>query len=291
VLIAGLKGLSDGTMSVYHFTIITDLAWFSSSTHLFSLVVRRCYDESAKRRSEEREEHRGWRLRLPIIVRVALMLLLASLLLFVCWVSGYSCWYQEFRCPALCTVSGSKGGVPLQWTIVNFVLILYAYPIHMLQLSFTARKFWMHHVREHILPEQVAYCGRLPRKPRALLSMAFLTAWNVLASEVSHAVELIVWFSFGCLWIGQDRARGHEILTDSELEEEDKVGIFSQLVPLLLLLLPFIQLIQCYASMCEDRDRRKRQAGRDAIVPSRGNFSLEVGESNAGQKLLRVSTI
>src|SRR5882757_4158817 len=89
VLVAAIKGLRDRSMSVYHFTIVTDLAWFSSNTHLFSLLVWRSYDVSAKRHSEGREERRPRALRIPIIIRVALMLLLAALLLYSCWVSGY----------------------------------------------------------------------------------------------------------------------------------------------------------------------------------------------------------
>jgi hypothetical protein len=39
ILTAGLKMLGQGTVTAYHFSIIRDLAFFSSNAHLLSLLV------------------------------------------------------------------------------------------------------------------------------------------------------------------------------------------------------------------------------------------------------------
>jgi hypothetical protein len=194
------------------------------------------------------------------------------------------------RCPALCTLPGPRGGEAEKWMIVNFVLILYAYPVHMLELSFTARKFWIDHVRGRILPEQIEYQGVLLCELRMLWTRTFFAAWNLLASEFFAAVELIAWFVLGCIWIVQDRASGHDAMTSGEVRAEDTLG-FGQLVPVLLLALPFIQLLQTYASKHADRDLQKRQAARSAITTSGGNVDSALDKNDTGKKLLRVSTI
>ena len=55
MLVAGMTGLTrEGSarlMTVYHFTVVTDLAWFGSNAHLLSLLVLRSWDISAKNSS------------------------------------------------------------------------------------------------------------------------------------------------------------------------------------------------------------------------------------------------
>lgn len=54
ILVAGMKQLFEGTISTYHFMIVTDLAWFCSNTHLFSLLVITSMRDSVKRTHPER---------------------------------------------------------------------------------------------------------------------------------------------------------------------------------------------------------------------------------------------
>lgn len=112
-------------MTVYHFDIATDLAWFSSTTHLASLPVLR-YEHSltAKRGPDRDRETLPWRMKgfphkLHVGIRLVLMLLFASLLLYASWVAGYECWDYDTACPAKCALGKPKGGEPQQWLVVN----------------------------------------------------------------------------------------------------------------------------------------------------------------------------
>ena len=51
MLISASKKLRDGSISVYHFNIVTDLAWFSSNTHILTLLVIRSFSQSVKPQS------------------------------------------------------------------------------------------------------------------------------------------------------------------------------------------------------------------------------------------------
>lgn len=72
-----------------------------------------------------------------------LMVVLVELMLYCCWISGYENWGSDWSCPTACALGFKKGGEPLQYPIVNFVLILYAYPIAILLLWRNARIAWI----------------------------------------------------------------------------------------------------------------------------------------------------
>jgi hypothetical protein len=252
VLVAGMIGLARadaaGPMTVYHFTIVTDLAWFSSNAHLLALLVLRSRGISAKERPRGR---RSWAVRLPVALRVGLMLVLAGLLLYATWVTGFECWYYELSCPAKCTTKYPKCGEPRTWMIVNFVLILYSYPLHMIGLSVTARRLWLRH-RDRFLGQPGAGHLCAIRDLVSLAQAVVFWAWNVLASELFATIELIAWFIMGCYWVFQDRQLGHDEMTGEEASAEDKLG-FGQLVPIVLLLLPLLGLAESYAEHTEEK--------------------------------------
>lgn len=250
VLVAGMIGLtradSEKPMTVYHFTIVTDLAWFSSNAHLLSLLVLRSRGISAKER-----RRRSWAVRLPIALRAGLMVALAGLLLYASWITGFECWYYELDCPAKCTTKYPKCGEPRTWMIVNFVLILYSYPLHMFELSLTARRLWLCH-RDRFLGKPGAEHASASWGVVSLVRGVIFWLWNILASELFSVLELIAWFVLGCYWVFQDRSLGHGAMTAEESSAEDKLG-FGQLVPIILLLLPLLGVAESYADHTEEK--------------------------------------
>ncbi|KAL8941121.1 MAG: hypothetical protein Q9211_001955 [Gyalolechia sp. 1 TL-2023] len=85
ILIAGFA--SHCSISVYHFTIVIDLAWFSSNTNLTTLVVLEVY--LAQRPSIQ-------------IWRVCLMLVILTGIIVATVLQGHNRWYTSYNSPAHC---------------------------------------------------------------------------------------------------------------------------------------------------------------------------------------------
>jgi hypothetical protein len=251
-----LKDRSEGGIVIYHFTIATDLAWLSSNIHLLSLVVIGHYLEE----EEEKDDH-GSRRPIPTDantksllrqVRVTLMLVLASLLLYCVTISGYQDWYDELGCPVLCIKTRLQqgeltyGGIPLLWLIVNYILIFYDYIISIAGAFPSARRKILHPIYRQI--------QHTPSRRRSLSS--WLCA--MLAFLVSDLVESllgIAWFALGLLWLVQDRnrARWQGWMSDDEWRSLGTFG-FGQLVPIFLLLLPALTFVESWKGRTKSRN-------------------------------------
>lgn len=299
VMAAALIRMHDGEkpLSTYHFVIISDLVWFSSNAHLLALLVIRSYDDSAKPGSLERKDkaRRKKSAKAVRAVRALLMSLLAVLLVWSSVLTGDETLYDRFRCPAVClsTSGDGKGGEPKKWMILNIFYIAYNYPVALFMLSRTLRQWWMEKVSRHM--HEIGFLDDLrARLVRGLLSVSEKTptgeelsastalretawragpvrflvkripycVWTFLSSELLDFVEVGVWFSLGVSWMRGDRDYGHYgqgMMDQTQRHIEDAWG-FGQLVPLFLLILPFMQFFESYAAYCfeeELRDRKK----------------------------------
>ncbi|KAK4164339.1 hypothetical protein QBC43DRAFT_370002 [Cladorrhinum sp. PSN259] len=258
VMVSAVAGLhqkdKNEPMTVYHFDIATDLAWFSSITHLSSLLVLRYQHSPTAKKGPDRVKlpwrMKGWPLKIHVGARLVLMLLFASLLLYASWVTGYQCWDYDTACPAKCTLGQPKGGSPQQWLVVNWVLIFVGYTRHVLGLSVTIRSFWLDHVRRFVVPHKPVGLKKLDWGPRRAITDLFKTlffwVWNMCCSDIFDIMELLLWFGLGCYGIIDTRNDGHEVMTETEAEAEDRIG-FGQLVPIVLLLSSPLAVIESYA--------------------------------------------
>lgn len=280
MLIAALIRLANGLITVYHFSIVTDLVWLASSSHGLSLLVVRSFDESVK--PEQRGSESWLRSSLPASryarsVRVVLMLCMASMLFACCFMTGYTYWYDEFSCPAKCTLDSDtwnlKGGEPLQWMVVNFFFIIWEYSIGIFMLIPRCREWWMSSVRP-LFPRNFNELDFEPgswkagragvplrvlashKRPRAVLRFV----WHLLSSEFMSFVQTLAWFSLDIYWIFgqipdhlQDRPIGHSLMEDpDERKAEDGITGFGQVIPIILLLIPILQIFEAYAARSAD---------------------------------------
>jgi hypothetical protein len=264
ILVAALKKLGDGSITIYHFNIVTDLAWFSSNTHILSLLVVRSFSDSAKPQARKTDGSSTkfvvWlMIQLPSFIRAALMLVLAVLLFYASWVAGYQHWYDDLRCPANCILNSSiwrQSGLPKRWMAVNFFYILWSYPIALLMLIRDFRLWWMDHIRTKLIDKQSLGSRKTENIPdfRSIhdiyqkgLKHVFLFVWYFFSSELITVLESCVWFSLGCWWLRTDRANGHNAMDPDERTVEN-AWEFGQLVPIMLLLLPVLQFFESFAS-------------------------------------------
>ncbi|KAI1341459.1 hypothetical protein F5Y15DRAFT_357036 [Xylariaceae sp. FL0016] len=272
ILVTALKLFAESTITVYHFSIALDLVWFSSNTHLLSLAILRSYGESVKPFRMEpsapsdkcRTRDPKQQLRYATLLRAILMDIMAVLLLYANWIAGFAGWYDTFECPARCTTSYAKGGEPLQWMITNFALILYEYPLALFLLWRTGRNYWMSHIRSAFIDKKglKPACDHAQQsenparrsKLRFLKSIILMT-WYTFSSETVEVLVQIAWHAIGYWSLFADRAFGQTIMSREERADENDLTI-GQLVPLLLLLLLFIQFCESYAEHSSRNHKR-----------------------------------
>ncbi|KAI8716703.1 hypothetical protein NCS52_00964500 [Fusarium sp. LHS14.1] len=116
-----LQDKNDG-ISAYHFSMVANLAWFSSMVHRLTLLaIRTKVAGSMKKQHRDvwpnhMNSSRSRRARAAIgrggdlMVRVISMLILASLLLYCSYVSDAKDWYTYSYCPASCALGKQREG-------------------------------------------------------------------------------------------------------------------------------------------------------------------------------------
>ena len=127
ILIAGF--VIHCSISVYHFAIVGDLAWFSANVHLSSLIVLQKYLLRQK-------AIRNW--------RVVSMICMAVLLLANSAMQDHWAWYYSWSFDAQCVFDdlvGNWGGEPGYWAEVNVGIIGLYYPLQILVLFDTTLNF------------------------------------------------------------------------------------------------------------------------------------------------------
>ena len=122
------------TISLYHFTLVNDLAWFSATVHLVTLRVLEDY-------FFDNHVQRDW--------RVALMVTMALLLATSTVVKGHHLWYDGWPYDAQCLFAelfGNIDGFSVFWMIVNLALICLAYSLTIIPLYYRPTafvKYWL----------------------------------------------------------------------------------------------------------------------------------------------------
>lgn len=121
MLVAGFA--SHCSITVYHFSIVFDLAWFSSNTHLASFGVLQVY-------LAERPSLRTW--------RVFLMLIILTGIIIATVLQGHWRWSTSANSPAHCLFSDLPGNIKSSSTkrrmAISFTLLLYGYSITIARL-------------------------------------------------------------------------------------------------------------------------------------------------------------
>ncbi|KXH61434.1 hypothetical protein CSAL01_12238 [Colletotrichum salicis] len=152
ILVAGFTEIAQRKISVYHFLIVTDLAWFCTNSHLLSLVVTRNMRDSVKRTHPDRYNREQTELaaRLSRALRILLMVSTFAFLMFAFWATGFEMAYVYLNCPMDCMLVEQKGGGPWNQMVANMVLMSYFYAVQVFLTWRTGRVYWMDHVRSNM---------------------------------------------------------------------------------------------------------------------------------------------
>lgn len=245
ILAAGFKMLAEGTITAYHFSVVRDLAFFSSNAHLLSLLVLWTSFGSVRKH----HKRTGTRRRFPVAWvtkwRFFCMLIFFGLLMAATWMSAYRLWDEWADCPAHCIPKGTEniGGVPMNWAIATTYFLVTQYASYTLQLGEKimgrART-----LRRKTRDADRAIVERVESRPIILSAYkcvrACMVAWRFYNwSEFIELLEMMAWFLANCYFVSENRATAKWVFGTSssgkrERAKEDEWG-FGQIVPLFLL--------------------------------------------------------
>ncbi|EON62337.1 hypothetical protein W97_01558 [Coniosporium apollinis CBS 100218] len=224
--------LDDGSISVYHFSIIINLAWLSSNTHLTSLLILRRWLSDQRARTQNHPDSKRLKAGSPLIRiwRALCMVILAILLIEAIITSGCWNWNWRFNCPAKCVPRHRAGGVLKKWMIASLVLLLIDYQVFLILTFETSTDLWIS-IRTNLQSvDPPKFLTSESIKPNhKWLRKFFVAVWFLFASNSSMLSER----SFGLL---------SELC---EQDREDTLG-FGQLLPLILLMLPSMVFVEAY---------------------------------------------
>lgn len=260
ILVAALKMLRERSISVYHFSIAVDLAWFSSGVHLASLVViGRCI---SYRRAELQSFPIAQRSRdgFPFVEvwRAFCVVVLASLLITALTVPGCRTWYSNFNCPAHCASFNGVGDVRERWMIALVCSILISYPYYLINIFETSKDRQIRVLNkiekvDRSIVESVKFT--LVEVMYACLRIPLRCLWYLYTSDFWIAAEAIAWFSFGLWSVIRDRSTARGLMSPEEIVKEGTTTGFGQLVPLIMLMLPLMTLTEAIQGKALPRRR------------------------------------
>jgi len=266
-LLTGIAILAAGyikcSISVYHSTIVADLAWFASGTNLSSLQVLRHY----------LFKHPATK-----ILRVILLLVTFGLLLSLTLYQGNQEWFDSDVTPAQCLFAdgvSNVGGYPAFWMGFNIFFIVLGYGpsivdlfpeyvdessaiikgyVHVMEKSGdTIKKLWSN-IQSPSGESKAVAGGNIVLSFIGLVLLGIV--WLIMGffflmidSYFVAAIFDIFWFAFGLFNLILDRNYGQSFIDPDDIVLENQWG-FGQVVPMLLVLLPIMTAWEVWYGMC-----------------------------------------
>jgi hypothetical protein len=255
MMTAGLKMFAQDTISVYHFSIVRELAFFSSNSHLLSLLAlwstfssdRKLYKKTGAKRRVPLSFTTKWRF---FCIFAFFVLLLAGQ-----WVTAFKDWDNMYECPAACVPSGVKelGGQPLGWAIATTYFLVAGYSQWTMQLGeklLDREKVIRRRARVFASNTDRVLSRRLEHYPKTLglirSTRKAALIWRFWTfSDVTELVTMLAWFIANTYWTWQDKSAGYGLMSQKEWTRENVMG-FGQIVPLVLLMLPLMVFLETY---------------------------------------------
>ncbi|KAF5675325.1 hypothetical protein FDENT_9788 [Fusarium denticulatum] len=256
ILCTAIIELHRKEISVYHFVTATNLAWLTSGVHILTLYAIRVEtngglsNKHVHYQVDDRAFHKKAvltpTLGADMICRIFAMLILAALLLYCTWVTGAGDWDNYDERLASCAIGMKKAGSPLSWMIASYVLLIQGYTIQCLSLWPAVSIWWMKRMKK-VLGYNDRVLGAPENEQRRswwrLILMPLYYAFNSEALGVL-LFDGVLWFGLGVWWIQAERI--YVLGAWEGMESESDIEGASQLLCLLILVVPFLQAMRTY---------------------------------------------
>ena len=217
-------------ITVYHFTIVTDLAWFSSCTHLSAIPF-------ISRYLREYSAARFW--------RVVVMLVMYVLLMTSSVLESNDIWYDSLALPARCLFEATSGSItyPISifWLVFNFSLTTWAYATTITPLFpsvfLPLKNGW------NVLLKR----AKLLMKSKGSKTNKHAKRWikALTNGDLLGFYFNLFWFAFSLWGVLDDRDRGEPYMSSSDVGSQSSWG-FGQLVPMFLISLPILTAFEIF---------------------------------------------
>ena len=297
LLLTGLAVLIAGfwtrcSISVYHFALVSDLAWFASNVHLTTLAVLWKF-------LQDRPVLKNW--------RAAVMSFMAILLVASTVLQGHEAWYDSWPYRAQCVFDdyalGNLGGEPARWMYTNLVLIVVDYPSSIIMLYPDLRDFGWRWLFTNPTEGMQRIAGFFKRKRslaitsrarralylfciasievfRRIYSFLVRTATCILVSRWFNLLFNLAWFILGLVSVFEDRN-----IPKSDMDGDENTMSFGQIVPILLLTSTVVVSREAYDGKTSDNVRKRTPLRRRTDVkeemtrkPTRPSRMMIIGE-------------
>ncbi|KAK3615105.1 hypothetical protein LTR22_027561, partial [Elasticomyces elasticus] len=239
VLLVAIIKLADGSLTVYHFSICSDLAWFCNAVDTMTLDVLSSYFRRRVKKALGRtntldgqyspnEVKVGGRVKkrpLPLMtsVRMTLMSICGALLLFCLVMQGYRSWTSIFACPANCArkdLVGHYGGLPGVASTIMIASLLTTQPIAVMALTNTGFRFFEDVRSKHMkkLGQMVPPSSHPLAMPYTALTKGAAVMWDYYSSIICRAILNLSNIILGVFSILVDRALGRSIMESQNVD-------------------------------------------------------------------------
>ena len=247
ILIAGFW--THCSISVYHFAITSDLAWFASNVHLITIDVLLQYLQNPNRAVLRNSR--------AILMGCMAIFLTASTIM-----QGHRYWYISWPYDAQCVFNdltfANVGGVPARWMYVNLAFIVTGYPPSIAALYKAPGEFvkkWLYDRPKAGSERFIRSCeskrGEITTQSTRTTHVRYLLYCSLIACaetcikcyillyRVFAALNGSRWFNliFCLAWFGQGLASvfGDRNIPLGDMDGTENTMTFGQIVTILLL--------------------------------------------------------
>lgn len=247
ILIAGFW--THCSISVYHFALTSDMAWFASDVHLTTLDVLWGYLQR-KDRAVLRDSR-------AILMGCMAIFLTASTIM-----QGHRYWYSSWPYDAQCVFNdltfANVSGKPARWMYADLTFIVTGYPSNIMRLYDAPRDFvkkWLHDKPEAASDRFIRFCkskrGEITTQSARTTHARYLLYWSLIAcaetcikcyifmyrlwatlddSRWCSLIFCLAWFGVGLASVFGDRN-----IPPWDMDGTENAMTFGQIVPVLLL--------------------------------------------------------
>ena len=227
VMTAGWIHVREG-LAVYHFTIISDLAWMTSNTQLTCHSTLRHWGKRCGHTEEART---------PRVVRAILVFSHCVMLFCATTIQSRGDWWESINCSVKDFVDHpSPGGIPKWWMLANYFMLLWGSGAAIIPLFQPTKNIFK------AFEDLVA-----PKIPDVIMPTVMCPV-KFLDSMIFDIMFSITWFSIVVRDLRDDRKWGNDYFKQCSEESEDSWG-FGQILPMNLLILPILVALDGYSKL------------------------------------------